>query len=102
MADVHGRAAPLADPAKAVAQIQEVLDPHCLFGVNINPEMSVKVVQGDAPPELDEHGWRVFLIKVHNEAGTTAALKVESPNARKVAGSPTELPALLRDAGYRG
>ncbi len=61
--------------------LQAVLDAHCLFGVNINPEMRVKVQQGPAKPELVEKGWRNFLVKVHNESGTTAALQILSPNA---------------------
>ncbi len=28
-----------------------------------------------------QHGWRVFLVKVHNEAGVTAELRCTSPNA---------------------
>jgi hypothetical protein len=73
--------------AKSVEALQAVLDPHCLFGVNINPEMRVKVQQGGARSELDEQGWRVFLVKVANESGTTAPLRVSSPNARPHAGS---------------
>jgi hypothetical protein len=68
------------DPAK----LQAALDPRCLFGVHINAEMRVKVQQGQAKPELLEQGWRSFLVKVHNEAGTTAALQAISPNALKV------------------
>ncbi|HMJ90810.1 MAG TPA: CehA/McbA family metallohydrolase, partial [Candidatus Acidoferrum sp.] len=75
---------------KAVEQIQAVLDHHCLFGVTINPEMRVKVIAGEAKPELDENGWRVFLVKVANEAGTTAKLNASSPNAKKLHGSPAE------------
>lgn len=75
---------------KVAAGVQAVFDRHCLFGVNINPEMRVKVSAGPAKPELDEGGWRVFLVKVHNEAGTTAPLKLESPNARKLHESPAE------------
>ncbi len=71
-----------------VAKAQQVLDAHCLFGVNINPEMRVKVQQGPAKPELVEQGWRDFLVKVHNESGTTARLKVESPNAQRLHNSP--------------
>ena len=73
--------APALSEAEAVKQIQEVLDRHALFGVNINPEMRVKVAQGEAKPELDEQGWRVFLVKVENEAGTTAPLKAVSPKS---------------------
>ncbi len=76
------------DGKAAIMKIQELLDPQCLFGVTINPEMRVKVAQGTAKPELTEQGWRTFLVKVHNESGTTAQLKVESPNAKSLSGSP--------------
>jgi len=69
-----------------VEVIQSILDRHCLFAVTINPEMRVKVQQGDAAADLDEQGWRPFLVKVINDAGTTAALKVKSPNAKWLAG----------------
>jgi hypothetical protein len=67
-----------------IAAIQEVLDGYCLFGVHINPEMRVKVETGPAKPELVEQGWRQFLVKVQNQAGTTAALEAVSPNAQSV------------------
>ncbi|MBI5772364.1 MAG: CehA/McbA family metallohydrolase [Verrucomicrobia bacterium] len=70
--------------ADAVRRAQEILDAHCLYSVNINPEMRVKVAAGPAKPELVEQGWRQFLVKVHNEAGTTAALLAVSPNALAV------------------
>ena len=76
--------------ATTPAQVQAVLDPKCLFAVQINPEMRVKVARGDAVPTLDEHGWRVFLVKVHNESGTTATLRVTSPQAGRLAGSPAD------------
>ncbi|MEX0611412.1 MAG: hypothetical protein WD229_04765, partial [Pirellulales bacterium] len=57
------------DEAKAISRIQEVLDPLCLVGVQINPESRVKVAEGAAAKELIQQGWRVFLIKVHNQAG---------------------------------
>ena len=60
------------DEKTAVEGIQKILDPHCLAGVNINPESRVKVARGAAEAELMEQGWRVFLVKVHNEAGVTA------------------------------
>ncbi|MEX0678206.1 MAG: CehA/McbA family metallohydrolase [Pirellulales bacterium] len=70
-----------ADAAEAAGQIQAVLDPLCLVGVNINPESRVKVAVGQAPPKLLQQGHRVFLVKVHNEAGVTAPLRAASPNA---------------------
>jgi hypothetical protein len=71
----------MKDVAAARVRIQQLLDPYCLIGVHINPEMRVKVATGDAKPELDEKGWRVFLVKVANESGTTAILRAISPNA---------------------
>ena len=71
--------------AKSVEAIQDILDKHCLVGVNINPESRVKVQQGEARAELMEQGWRTFLVKVHNEAGITAVLAAESPNAGQLA-----------------
>ncbi len=61
--------------------MQKALDPLCLAGVNISPESRVKATRGQAPAQLAQHGWRVFLIKVHNAAGVTAPLRVISPNA---------------------
>ena len=78
----------LPDAAEAAAKLQEILDARCLFGVNINPEMRVKVAAGAAAAELSEAGWRQFLVKVANESGTTAALKVVSPNAGRLHNSP--------------
>ncbi|MBI4660049.1 MAG: CehA/McbA family metallohydrolase [Verrucomicrobia bacterium] len=78
------------DNAAGTAAIQRILDKYCLVGVNINPESRVKVAQGPAKPELAQQGWRVFLVKVHNEAGVTAELRAVSPNAGRLHGSPKE------------
>ena len=64
-----------------MAALQGILDRYCLVGVQINPEMRVKVAQGPAKAELVEQGWRVFLVKVQNDSGTTAELRVVSPQA---------------------
>jgi hypothetical protein len=68
-------------PALGYKAIQQALDPLCLAAVNINPESRVKVADGPAAKRLMQQGWRVFLIKVHNEAGVTAELRCNSPNA---------------------
>jgi hypothetical protein len=70
----------LQDEDAAAVAVQKVLDPLCLAGVNINPESRVKVARGPAKAVLAQHGWRVFLIKVHNEGGVTAPLRCLSPN----------------------
>lgn len=67
--------------ARDGAAIQRVLDRHALVVVHVNPEQRVGVVRGPAAAELDENGWRSFLIKVVNHAGTTAPLAVASPQA---------------------
>ena len=69
------------DAAAAVKKIQQILDPSCLVGVTINHESRVKAQVGPAAKELVEQGWRVFLVKVHNQAGVTAPLRCTSPNA---------------------
>jgi hypothetical protein len=75
-------AATESDRNSAVSKVQRLLDPRVLFVVTISPEMRVKVAQGPAKPVLVENGWRQFLVKVINEAGTTAPLAIVSPNAR--------------------
>jgi len=69
------------DNKLAVAAIQQALDPLALAGVNINAESRVKVSIGTVKKQLVEQGWSVFLVKVHNQAGVTAQLTVDSPNA---------------------
>jgi hypothetical protein len=100
--DKLAAAARAGDPDEGVRAIQAVLDPHCLVGVQINPESRVKSMPGPAAPELVQQGWRVFLVKVQNEAGVTAPLKVASPNAAPVykqsTGSPRGTPAIPTEA----
>ena len=69
------------DGEKTVQAIQNVLNKYVINAVHINPESRVKVGPGPARPELVQQGWSVFLVRVHNEAGVRAELKVESPNA---------------------
>jgi hypothetical protein len=104
------KAMKLSDSADAVAAIQKVLDPHCVAGVTINAESRVSVIDGPVKKELIQQGWRTFLVKVHNEAGITAELKIESPNVapiyKRSSGSPdpkldvkpTDVPGRWMDA----
>lgn len=82
------------DDEEAVAAVQEILDPHCLAQVQINPESRVKAVSGPVEPALVEKGWSLFLVKVHNEAGVTHALEVKSEQAQSLHNAPEET---LRD-----
>ncbi len=78
------------DSAAVTEAVQRALDPYCLLGVQINPESRVKVEAGPAEPRLVEDGWRQFLVKVQNQAGVTAPLKVISPQAMPMFNSPAE------------
>ncbi|MGH9406547.1 MAG: CehA/McbA family metallohydrolase [Terriglobia bacterium] len=73
-----------ADPATAVARAESVLDRYTLVEVTINPESRVDVKRGEARADLVQHGTRLFLIKIVNQAGVTAPLRVESPNSGRV------------------
>jgi hypothetical protein len=68
----------------AMRELQTMLDARVLFAVTINPEMRVSATRGNAKPELVEQGWRQFLVKVANQAGTTAKLAVVSQQAQSV------------------
>ncbi len=70
-----------SEDEEVVLGIQRVLDPLCLAFVHVNPESRVSAERGPAPRELPQHQWRVFLVKVHNEAGVTAPLRCTSPQA---------------------
>ena len=72
------------DETKAPRAIQQVLDPLVLAAVNINPESRVKVAAGPVKRDLLQNGWTMFLVKVHNQAGVTAPLRVTSPNSAPV------------------
>src|SRR5579862_539804 len=65
---------------ETVQTIQEILDPYCLLSVDINPEARVMVSRGPASAELTQGGWSCFLVKVHNRAGSTAKLEIQSKN----------------------
>lgn len=77
-------AAKSKDRARAVVEIQKVLDPHCLLGLTVSPTMRLTVYRGPAPGDLVEQGWRNFLVKVENRAGTDTMLQVQSPNAQRL------------------
>jgi len=76
------------DPAGGGETLQRILDAHCLVGLTINPEMRVKAAPGAAKPDLVADGWRTFLIKVQNDAGATANLRVVSPQGQSVHDAP--------------
>lgn len=68
---------------KSVAAISAILDRYALFSIVINPESRVNVKAGIAKPVMQQNGWSTFLIKVENQAGITAILKVISEQAKR-------------------
>ena len=70
--------------AVAVSQTEAVLDKYALATVTISGESRVDVKRGSAFPDLVQDGTRLFLVKIINQAGVTAPLAVESPNAGAV------------------
>jgi hypothetical protein len=71
-----------AGAAAFTAEVQKLLDPHCLVAVSINPESRVKAIRGPAAADLRRGRERVVLVKVVNEAGSTPALTVSGPQLR--------------------
>ena len=63
------------------AALQRELDPHVLLVVTINPEERVKVGRGPAAAVLQQGGYTPVLVKVINEAATTKALRITSPQS---------------------
>src|SRR5439155_9976176 len=59
----------------------ELLDPHALCVVTINPESRIKVERGPAEPRLQQAGFVPFVIKVINQGTVKARLRVTSPQA---------------------
>ena len=101
------RALAATDQLAAVRDATAILDRYALVHLSINPESRVKATQGAAPPLLVQGGTRVFLVKIVNEAGVTAPLRVTSPQSRRVsvsswAGNNTPEPArTISDADIR-
>jgi hypothetical protein len=67
-----------------VNALQELLDPHVLFVVSINPELRVKVARGPAAATLHQSGFTPVLVKVLNDAKVSQPLNIESPQAGPV------------------
>jgi hypothetical protein len=65
-------------------RLQELLDPHVLFVVSINPELRVKVSRGPGAATLHQNGFTPALVKVLNDAKVSLKLNIESPQAGPV------------------
>jgi hypothetical protein len=69
---------------KNAAKIQELLDPHVLVQVSLNPESRVKAARGPAAATLQQHGYTPVLLKIVNESTVKSALNVHCPQAGPV------------------
>src|SRR5262249_18819397 len=74
----------IGDETAMIDAIERLFARRCLVAVRINPEGRVSLERGPADARLVEQGWRAFIVKVRNEAGTTARLAMDSPQARPV------------------
>src|SRR5579871_419630 len=82
-----------AEEAKAVDTIQTILDKRCLAGVHITSDKKLETQAGPARLQLAEQGWRLFLVKVHNEpALSNIELTASSPNALPLTKRSTSKP----------
>ena len=76
-----------ADAVRAAAKdrdakkLQQLLDPHVLVQVTVNPESRVKVARGPSSAQLQQNGFVPVLLKVVNEAGVKSKLNVTSPQS---------------------
>ncbi len=82
-AKIRGALASQNEPV-ALQALTTVLDRHVLMGITLNPENRVSVARGQARAQLNEGGWRSFLLRVENHSAATAPLKIKSPQ-----GGPT-------------
>src|ERR1043165_1934190 len=62
-------------------KLQELLDPHVLVQVTINPESRVQAARGPAATALQQGGYTPILLKVVNDSTVTKALRISSPQA---------------------
>jgi hypothetical protein len=103
--------APLSEEASKALQaaakdrdankLQQLLDPHVLFAVTINPESRVKAARGPAAATLQQGGYTPVLIKVINDSPVTAPLRISSPQSGPVYGGSGRDKA-DKDKGDRG
>ena len=70
--------------ARSAKTLQELLDPRVLLCVQINPEARVRVIRGPAAATLQQSGYTPVLVKIINEGGVTARLRMGSPQAGPV------------------
>jgi hypothetical protein len=76
----------LRDAVKArdAGKIQELLDPHVIVLVTLNPESRVKAARGPGPATLQQGGYVPVLLKIQNDSTVKKALHSTSPQSGQV------------------
>src|SRR6266487_2261126 len=82
-----------AAQAQDADRLQELIDPHVLLLVSINPESRVKVQRGPAKARLQQAGFTPVLVKVINQSTLTRELRIVSPQSGQVYAGMTPLSA---------
>lgn len=77
--------------------IQQLLDPHVVAVVSLNPEVRVKVERGPGAAVIQQGGFIPLLIKVINHSTVGSQLRVSSPQAGPVYSGASK-PILQRQA----
>lgn len=71
----------LMQPSADNEAVQRLLDPHCIAFVTIERDSRLSVARRQSQIDLQQNGWKCFLVKVINRAGFGGRLKVKSPNS---------------------
>ncbi|MFO0823003.1 MAG: hypothetical protein U0792_07770 [Gemmataceae bacterium] len=76
-------------PVKAIDEkdakkVQQILDAHVLFVVNINPESRVKLARGPAEPTIQQAGWTPVLVKIERKHGEGNRSRSPGPQSGEV------------------
>ncbi|PYJ58720.1 MAG: hypothetical protein DME24_15155 [Verrucomicrobia bacterium] len=74
-------------------RLQDLLDPHVLLAVTINPESRVKVQRGLAEARLQQAGFTPVLVKIINHSTLTREVRAVSPQSGQVYAGMTQLSA---------
>jgi hypothetical protein len=73
-----------AGRARDASRLQELLDPHVLVAVHVNPEARVKAARGPGSAVLQQAGYTPVVVKVVNESAGMQRLRIGSPQAGPV------------------
>ena len=73
--------------------LQQVIDPHALFVVELNPESRVKARRGPAKAMLQQGAYTPCIVKIVNLSTVTKELRITSPQAGQVYAGMTPLSA---------